>query len=181
MPSLVSLAEKYECTIIVDAAHALGSEEVGSVGVDPDQSAASMTCFLFILSKPLQQGKEVRFQRLLLSCLENLGNCAIMVFFVNRISFIKKQSLDRVRVEYVVLRVIRCCTKLPTLLISTVPLAFPNFVSLIDFCKCVWNLLRTIMNNVRRWLLYFVPLKDLKRPRTGWHLFSVLVILKKEV
>ena len=60
MSSLVSLAEKYECTIIVDAAHALGSEEVGSVGVGSDQSAASMTCFLFILSKPLQQGKEVR-------------------------------------------------------------------------------------------------------------------------
>ncbi|WP_322099086.1 UDP-4-amino-4,6-dideoxy-N-acetyl-beta-L-altrosamine transaminase [Haematospirillum jordaniae] len=57
VPVLVDIASSASCAVVVDAAHALGSQEPGGIPVGSDQSTAHMTCFSFHPVKTITTGE----------------------------------------------------------------------------------------------------------------------------
>lgn len=175
MSELIPLAKRHGCAVIVDAAHALGSEEADAISVGSDQSAACMTCFSFHPVKTITTGEGGAISTASselaqkLRWLRNHGILREPDFFHQKDLAWTDADLN---VWYYELHTIA-----PNYRLSDVhcALGLSQLRKLDRFLDIRADLVAHYYAGCLSLAPALVPLKNLQRPRTGWHLFAVLV------
>lgn len=175
IPVLADIAGNAGCPLVVDAAHALGSQEPGGIPVGGDNSAALMTCFSFHPVKTITTGEggaiataDPDLSRALYR-LRSHGITRDPSTFMNRdMGF----TGDRANPWYYELQDIG-----PNYRITDIQcaLGLSQLGKLDRFLDTRATLVAHYHKRLAPMAPLIQPLKDLKRPQTGWHIFVALI------